>query len=288
MQQADTQAALDELLSLFKDKTAYREHYRIATLFQSEYEAIRQQELSGLLTSGELQVADNRLRNRILQLADALTEPKLLRELRDQYPSNRIFGPAWLAFPLLLLLGGLAYFSGIFSGEAPSFHLSVYFYGDEDRSQLIANGRFRLVYNGRSEQKTSNGEGQVFLSDLPSSLRSETLFIHPDVAGFSRSRLVVPFPAEQNYLHLILPPTEETIQVTGRIFTQGNQPLSEAQVSIDGITAQTGPDGDFSLNLPYSPETERPVRISKAGAILYEAYETIGDLPVRISVNVDQ
>lgn len=102
---AEREEALSLLLELFGSKKAYQAHHSVATHLQAQLADIKKKELSGLLTQDELQVAQNRVQDKILQLAKAIEDPSQLKELSPVVTDNTASKPwiLWL-IPAVLLL----------------------------------------------------------------------------------------------------------------------------------------------------------------------------------------
>lgn len=283
VRQADTEAAINQLLQLFQTKTAFREHYRLATLLRAEYQKLQQQELGGFLTSNELQVAENKIQDRILKLVAAIQQPELIKEIRTHYPPPEPLVQRWLIPIAAVLLALVLYSSGFFQSKLPeTFDLTIYFYGNTEDPQLLTDGAVQFIYDGKPETKGLDQEGRIVLSDLRQRLRADTLYIHPDIPDFSRRQIALAIPEDRDHLEIVLPYLTETLTAQGSIIDQNAQPVVRAQIQIDGIKTLTDSIGDFSLEIPFDPNPVKPLRAIKDGRIIYEGNVTIGDLPIRI------
>lgn len=283
IQQANTEAALHQLIQLFQKKNAFREHHRLATLLHAEYQKLQQQELGGLLTTNELQVAENRLHDRILKLLAAIQQPELIKDLRVHYPPPKPRIIRWFLPIAALLLASLLYFSGFFQNKQPeTFDLSVYFYGNTEEPQLLTEGSVQFTYDGKPETKSPDQEGRIVLSDLRQSLRSDTLYIHPDIPDFSKRKIALAIPEDRDHMEIILPFMSKTLTAYGSLIDQDAQPVIQAQIQIDGEKTLTDSLGDFSLEMPFDPNRIKLLRAIKDGSIIYEGNVTVGELPIRI------
>jgi len=182
--------------------------------------------------------------------------------LRIHYQNTISAGGAIAVFVLVFL------YEPAIGNVGCDFDLTVLFYGDEEKSRILREGRVVFNYSGITTTKFIDNEGQVILRKLNTDLRGEKLRINPEIEAFETSQLSVSFPESESQIDIIVNPKKDTTRIRGSILNAHNLPLSNATIDIEGYKTQTDNLGDYELNIPFSKGKVAVLKVSLNDSII--------------------